>query len=96
MYKLYSITGVKNMTVDHAVSHLGKCQGIVNVIRGIPYNTKLRRISIPQDILLKNKVSYENIIRNSSEQNVRDAIYEMASRANNHLLKVILDFYLNK
>lgn len=85
-----SITGVKNMTVDHAVSHLGKCQGIVNVIRGIPYNTKLKRILIPQDILLKNKVSYENIIRNSSEQNVRDAVYEMASRANNHLMKVIL------
>jgi len=79
---------VKNITVDHAVSHLGKCQGIVNIIRGIPYNTKAGRISIPQDILLKNKVSFENIIRNSSEQNVRDAIYEMASRANSHLMKV--------
>lgn len=77
------------MNFDHAVSHLGKCQGIVNIIRGIPHNSKSGRISIPQDILLKNKISYENIIRNSSEQNVRDAIYEMASRANSHLMKVI-------
>jgi len=82
------ITGIKDMTIDHTVSHLGKCQGIVNIIRGIPYNSKSGRISIPQDILLKYKVSYENIIRNSREQNVRDAIYELASRANSHLMKV--------
>lgn len=76
------------MTVDHTVSHLGKCQGIVNIIRGIPYNSKSGRISIPQEVLLKYKVSYENIIRNSNEKNVRDAIYELASRANSHLMKV--------
>jgi len=87
---LHVIAGIKNMTVDHAFSHLGKCQGIVNIIRGIPYNSKSGRISIPQDILSKNGVSHENIIRNSSEQNVRDTIYEMASRANSHLMKVIL------
>lgn len=86
------ITGVKNITVDHAVSHLGKCQGIVNIIRAVPYNTKAGRISIPQDIMLKNKVSYENIIRNSSKQNVCDTIYEIASRANSHLMKVNLNF----
>lgn len=81
------------MTVDHAVSHLGKCQGIVNIIRGIPYNTKSGQISVPHDILLKNKVSYENIIRHSNEQNVRDTIYEMASRANSHLIKVHKIFF---
>lgn len=81
------------MTVDHAVSHLGKSQGIVNIIRGIPYNIKSGRISIPQDILLKNKVSYENIIRSSSEKNVRDSIFEIASRANSHLEKVFNFFF---
>lgn len=47
--------------------------------------------------MLKHKVSYENIIRHSSEQNVRDVIYEMASIANSHLMKVIFDsiFFLN-
>lgn len=85
---VYIIAGIKDVTVDHAFSHLGKCQGIVNIIRGIPYNTKSGRISIPHDILLKNNVSYENIIRNSSEQNVRDAIFEISSRANSHLMKV--------
>lgn len=86
-YLFLEAMGIKDMKFDHAVSHLGKCQGIINIIRGIPYNTKSGRISIPQDILLKYKVSYENIIRNSSEQNVRDAIYELASRANSHLMK---------
>lgn len=91
----YIIAGIKDIKVDHAVSHLGKCQGIVNMIRSIPYNTKSRRVLIPQDILLKNKVSYENIIRNSNEQNVRDAIFEIASRANSHLTKVIFISYSN-
>ncbi|XP_026818880.1 NADH dehydrogenase (ubiquinone) complex I, assembly factor 6 [Rhopalosiphum maidis] len=86
-YLFLEAMGIKDMTIDHTVSHLGKCQGIVNIIRGIPYNSKSGRISIPQDILLKYKVSYENIIRSSSEQNVRDAIYELASRANSHLMK---------
>lgn len=63
----------------------------MNIIRGIPYNTKSGRVSIPQDIMLKHKVSYENIIRHSSEQNVRSVIYEMASIANSHLMKVILN-----
>jgi len=82
------------LTVDHTFSHLGKCQGIINIIRGIPYNSKTGRVSIPQDILLKNKVSYENIIRNSSKQNVCDSVYEMASRANNHLKKVIFNLLI--
>ncbi|VVC42514.1 Hypothetical protein CINCED_3A013487 [Cinara cedri] len=92
-YLLLESLGIKDIKVDHAVSHLGKCQGIVNIIRSIPYNTKSGHILIPQDILLKNKVSSENIIRKSNEQNVRDAIFEMASRANSHLTKVILNFY---
>jgi len=76
------------MAVDHAVSHLGKCQGIVNIIRGVPRNARSGRISIPQDVLSKNGVTHENVVRNSSGQNVRDAVYEMASRANGHLTKV--------
>ncbi|XP_050426156.1 NADH dehydrogenase (ubiquinone) complex I, assembly factor 6 [Adelges cooleyi] len=86
-YLFLEAMDIKNVNADHAVSHLGKCQGIVNIIRSLPYANKIGRISMPQDILLKYNVSHENIIRQSNEQNVRDAIFEVASRANSHLTK---------
>lgn len=32
-YAILEAAGVKNLHVDHAISHLGKAQGIVNLLR---------------------------------------------------------------
>ncbi|XP_050527476.1 NADH dehydrogenase (ubiquinone) complex I, assembly factor 6 [Daktulosphaira vitifoliae] len=86
-YLLLEAMGLKNVNADHAVSHLGKCHGIVNMIRSLPYSKKWGHISLPQEILLKYNVSQEKIIRQSCDKNICDSIFEVASRANSHLVK---------
>ena len=41
------------MSADHAASHLGKAEGIVTLLRSIPYYRSRRRVLVPMDILLR-------------------------------------------
>ncbi|ODM95752.1 NADH dehydrogenase (ubiquinone) complex I, assembly factor 6, partial [Orchesella cincta] len=79
--------GVKNVDADHAASHLGKSIGLSNFIRSIPHNAQRRRVLIPQELLVKHKLSQENFIRFSNEEKIRDTVFEIASRAHIHYEK---------
>ena len=46
-------TGVKDVTADHAASHLGKAETIVMLLRAASYYRSRRRVSIPLDILMR-------------------------------------------
>lgn len=76
------------MDVDHACSHLGKAIGLTNFIRSIPYNAQRRRVLFPQELLVKHKLSQENLIRFTNTEKIADAIFEVASQANAHYKKV--------
>ncbi|XP_067145006.1 NADH dehydrogenase (ubiquinone) complex I, assembly factor 6 [Centruroides vittatus] len=84
-YLLLQANGVNSLSCDHAASHLGKCQGILNLIRSVPYNASKRRVDIPIQELIKHDVSQEDIIRGRRNKNITDMIYEIASVANQHL-----------
>ena len=47
------LSGVRDVQADHAASHLGKAEGIVTLLRSIPYHLSRRRVLIPMDILLR-------------------------------------------
>ncbi|ENN76314.1 hypothetical protein HUJ04_002486 [Dendroctonus ponderosae] len=79
--------GVKNVDADHAVSHLGKAQGIVQQLRAIPHSKRLDFIPIPEEILIKHHVSQEQVLRAKETQKLSDCVYEVASRAHQHLKK---------
>nr|XP_018900493.1 PREDICTED: NADH dehydrogenase (ubiquinone) complex I, assembly factor 6 [Bemisia tabaci] len=87
LYALLEASGIKNVHADHAASHIGKAQGIFNLIRGLPFNIQSGQLYLPQDILVKNKVVQENILRGKSNKPLQDAIFEIASRAKQHLDK---------
>ncbi|XP_077295769.1 NADH dehydrogenase (ubiquinone) complex I, assembly factor 6 homolog sicily [Arctopsyche grandis] len=86
-YSILESAGIKNVSADHVASHLGKAQGIVNMLRSVEYSAKNKIVSLPQDILMKYKISQEAILRSSNEQNLKDVIFEVATRANQHLSK---------
>lgn len=44
-------------------------------------------IPLPQDILAKNKVSHEEILRGKSSDRLNECAYEIASRAHQHVSK---------
>jgi len=84
-YILLQCLGIENVHSDHAASHIGKAEGIVKLLRGIPHNGVRRKVYIPRDLMLVHNVSQEEIIRGKREQKVKDLIYDMAGLAHQHL-----------
>lgn len=88
-YLLLASCGIENINADHAFSHLGKAQGLTNLIRSVPHYAQKRVVVLPQDVLAKYKVSHESIIRGGCEKPQRDVVFEVASRAHSHVDKVL-------
>lgn len=79
--------GIQDVQSDHVASHLGKAQGISSLLRSVSYNAKRQLVDLPQDILLKHGVSAESVLRRKIDKNLRDAVFEISSRAKLHLDK---------
>lgn len=93
-YLLFETNGIKNIHADHAASHLGKAQGIVNLLRSIQYLERTQFTPIPQEIIMRHGISQERILRDRpDDKGVEECIYEVASLAHQHLEKVIVLFY---
>lgn len=90
LYLLAAITETRSMDVDHALSHLGKAQGIVNMLRAQVLATRSSGVCVvPQRTLLEHGVSQERVLRCSRDDaGVRECVFEVASVAHRHLEKV--------
>ncbi|XP_035446104.2 NADH dehydrogenase (ubiquinone) complex I, assembly factor 6 homolog isoform X1 [Spodoptera frugiperda] len=86
-YLLLGIGGVKDVHADHAASHLGKAQGITNILRSVHVSSRQKVVFLPMDILMKYELSQENVLRCTDSEQMRNAVFEIASRANSHLEK---------
>ncbi|CAG5097391.1 Similar to Ndufaf6: NADH dehydrogenase (ubiquinone) complex I [Cotesia congregata] len=53
-YLLLEVKDIKDVNVDHMASHLGKAQGIINLLRSVPYHAQRRNLVLPQDVLMQN------------------------------------------
>jgi len=73
------------ISLDHIASHLGKAQGLTNILRGLKYNAAYRRCYMPNDILVKSKCTHEDFLRANDSDSVADAVYAVASQANSHV-----------
>lgn len=88
------MAGIQDIHADHAASHLGKAHGIVNLIRSVPYNAQQKVVALPQDVLLRCNVPHETVIRASCTAGLREAVFDIATRAKQHLDKVSKGFIL--
>lgn len=88
LYLLLEAHGVRNVHADHAASHLGKAQGIVNLLRSIPYQERRNVVPVPQEVLMQHGVSQERVLRNRKEdKGVEEVIFQLAGLAHQHLEK---------
>ncbi|CAG8566575.1 1772_t:CDS:2, partial [Acaulospora morrowiae] len=78
--------GVKDVHADHAASHIGKAIGIVTILRAFPYLVSKKRLLIPAEIVAKYNLSQEEILRSGPVKGLNDAIFEIATLANDHLI----------
>ncbi|CAH0603046.1 unnamed protein product [Chrysodeixis includens] len=86
-YLLLNLSNIANVHADHAASHLGKAQGIANILRSVRISNYHKMVTIPMDILMKYNVSQEDVLRGNDSENLRNVAFEVASRANSHLQK---------
>jgi NADH dehydrogenase [ubiquinone] 1 alpha subcomplex assembly factor 6 len=78
--------GVQSHGAEHAAGHLGKALGIVTVLRGLPFQLEKRNLCLPSQIMAKYSISAEQVLRKGPPLNFSDAIFEIATRANDQLL----------
>jgi len=86
LYMTLESAGLKSLAIDHVASHLGKAIGIATLIRGTPFHIKDRVILIPVELLNKHNVVEEKVFRGEVTENFRDAVFEFATLANDHLI----------
>lgn len=86
-YLILEGSDVRNVHADHAASHLGKAQGLCQLLRSIPITRQTNFVALPQEILSEYKVSHEDIIRGKSNDRIKECVFKVASRANQHLVK---------
>ncbi|CAM1330095.1 NDUFAF6 (predicted) [Pycnogonum litorale] len=86
-YLILQSAGVNSIDCDHVASHIGKAQGITNLIRGIPYNVSNNRVCIPLDILIDNNVSQEDVLRGQEGKALENVTFTLASAAHQHIQK---------
>lgn len=88
-YLLLESLNCRNVNSDHAASHLGKAQGITNILRSIyAQRSPSQYLPIPQEILMKHGVSQERFFRSkANDKGVEDVVFEIATLAHQHLEK---------
>ena len=83
---LLEAMGNTNGHAKHAVTQLGKCEGLVTLLRGTPHNSSKRRVYLPSSLLAEMGASQEGVLRRGPlEEGLRDVVEVVASRAQQHL-----------
>ncbi|KAL4470689.1 hypothetical protein ABPG72_001800 [Tetrahymena utriculariae] len=77
-----------NLAVHQAASSVGRCLGIIDYIRRIPYNLRKYRLYMPEDINRKYNVSVRNLwdrVEGKPKDQLFDVVLEVASYAKKSL-----------
>ncbi|KAI9300828.1 isoprenoid synthase domain-containing protein [Cunninghamella echinulata] len=85
LYLQLESLGVRDVQVDHIVSHLGKMIGISTFLRSLPFHLGQKRFILPTQIIAKHNISQEDVMRGNVDK-VDDAVFEVATAAYDQLL----------
>jgi NADH dehydrogenase [ubiquinone] 1 alpha subcomplex assembly factor 6 len=101
LYLTLSALPQASLTTDHIASHIGKAMGIAAVLRGIPLiafpppqqtlgtsnSPPQGAVLLPLDVMSASALREEDVFRlGSSAPGLRDAVFTVATRANDHLI----------
>lgn len=87
-YLILEALNCRNVNADHAASHLGKAQGISNLLRSIYSQRSHQHLPIPQELFIKHGCSQERFFRSKADDKaVENVVFEIATLAHQHLEK---------
>lgn len=90
----------RSLTLDHIASHIGKASGIAAVLRGMPHlarppsGAQQAVVVFPLDVCAEFQVRQEDVLRCAPAAGLADAVFKVATRANDHLItarKMLVD-----
>ncbi|CAI2372567.1 unnamed protein product [Moneuplotes crassus] len=88
-YLFLHILGINDKNAYKAASHMGRCMGIIDVLKKMQYFLINHRSYLPSDILLKHNLFFDRIYNPRVEGLVADQFYdvvlEIAAHAKKHL-----------
>ncbi|GLT78358.1 hypothetical protein SLA2020_498970 [Shorea laevis] len=93
LYMTLQAGGIMSTAADHAASHVGKASGLLLLLKSLPYHASRNRhfSYIPAKVAMKHRLLVKegghSEIHLDSREGLCDAVFEMASVANSHLLK---------
>lgn len=71
--------------LDHISGHLSKCIAITSVLRGLRHNGRKNRCYIPLEILVKNRMSQQELLRCQPSEKLENVFFDLACIAKSHL-----------
>merc|ERR1711874_562370 len=89
----------------HVATQLGKCEGLVTLLRATPHNARKGRVHLPTDIMMEHDISCEDVIRDVRSDDMTAVFERVASRAQEYLDReerlimlpaVATDWYLDR
>ncbi|CAI9775538.1 unnamed protein product [Fraxinus pennsylvanica] len=93
LYSTLQSGGIRSTVADHAASHIGKASGLLLLLKSLPYHASKNRHFpyIPAEVAEKHGLLVnhggQKEIRLDSREDLCNAVFDMASVANAHLLK---------
>jgi NADH dehydrogenase [ubiquinone] 1 alpha subcomplex assembly factor 6 len=82
----------KNPAVFGVAEQLGRCYGILDYVRKIPFSLRYHRVTVPQDLLDKHNLTLRNMwdrVYGKANEDLFDVVLEVAAYAREHLLQAI-------
>lgn len=77
---------IRKPVVDEIAQHVGLAMGITSIIRGFPYFISKKIVPIPTDVCTKHSLRQEDLLRRRDVEGLPDAVFDVATRANDHLI----------
>ena len=85
-YLLLSLLNLPSETLSHAASHLGVAQSLTTLLRALPFHASKGMMVIPAEITAKHGVSQQEVLTKGTSKGLEDAVFELATIANDNLL----------
>ncbi|KAG1848738.1 isoprenoid synthase domain-containing protein [Suillus subalutaceus] len=87
LYLLLAMLNLPSSTLAHAASHIGVAQSLTTLLRALPFHASKGVMVIPAEITAKHNVNQQEIFsKGESSHGLEDAVFELATVANDHLL----------
>ncbi|CCG81103.1 Putative uncharacterized protein [Taphrina deformans PYCC 5710] len=77
---------IRRPDIDDIAQHIGLAMGITSTLRGFPYFISKKIVPLPTDICTAHNLRQQDLLRTRDVDGLQDAMFEVATRANDHLI----------